>query len=226
MTNLFGKGVRITKNHLQVHVLGGLDEINSHLGVFVALAKSWQEVYRQGGKEDVSEELVKIVEKILRTQSDLLALGASVAKFRKIEQQVDNKKEAESVGMHPNNSNFQSVVTEQGRWIKRSQKLELLIDEMEESLPELKNFILPGGSILGANLHLARSVVRRVEREMVRFAHPPKKILGSRVLVEESMQGWLIYLNRLSDYLFVLARYVNMLSQTAEEVWHSDIKEE
>jgi len=76
------------------------------------------------------------------------------------------------------------------------EKLEEEIDEMEEKLPELKNFILPKGP-----LHLARAVCRRAERRVV-------------------TAGFIIkYLNRLSDYLFVLARWENFKSGRKESIW-------
>ena len=76
--------------------------------------------------------------------------------------------------------------------------LEEAIDLMEADLPELKNFILPGGTRAAATLHTARSVCRRAEREVVTIAQE-----------EEVNPAVLRYLNRLSDYLFVAARWVN-----------------
>ncbi|MEP7217820.1 MAG: cob(I)yrinic acid a,c-diamide adenosyltransferase, partial [Bacteroidota bacterium] len=77
--------------------------------------------------------------------------------------------------------------------------LERAIDALEEGLPPLKNFILPGGTPAGAALHLARTVCRRGERLVVMLIHEEPEV---GVL---PMQ----YLNRLSDFLFVLARAVN-----------------
>ena len=76
--------------------------------------------------------------------------------------------------------------------------LEEQIDEFNKSLETLRSFVLPGGSILAGNLHLARAVCRRVERRIW--------YLGQK----EDLNGNIaIYLNRLSDLLFVLARYAN-----------------
>lgn len=88
------------------------------------------------------------------------------------------------------------------------QRLELLIDKYEAKLPELKNFILPGGSKGAANLHLARTVCRRAEREVVSLSKN-----------EEINSEVEIYLNRLSDLLFVLARYQNFITGTADINW-------
>jgi cob(I)alamin adenosyltransferase len=86
--------------------------------------------------------------------------------------------------------------------------LEKAIDTMEESLPSLKTFILPGGHPAGAALHLARSICRRAER-LITPIHKNADV-SSDVLV---------YLNRLSDYLFVLSRYVNQLANCPETAW-------
>jgi cob(I)alamin adenosyltransferase len=73
--------------------------------------------------------------------------------------------------------------------------LEQAIDEMNETLPELKNFIIPGGHQLVSTTHIARTICRRVERLVIELAEH-----------QEIEQIIIIYLNRLSDYLFILAR--------------------
>jgi cob(I)alamin adenosyltransferase len=86
--------------------------------------------------------------------------------------------------------------------------LEEWIDQMEAKLPALHSFILPGGHPSGASLHLARSICRRAERLVVP--------LNKRADVSDRV---LRYLNRLSDYLFVLSRYVNQLALSQETPW-------
>lgn len=88
------------------------------------------------------------------------------------------------------------------------EKLERLIDEIDIKLPELKNFILPGGTKGSANLHLARTVCRRAEREVVTLSK------NEEINIESE-----IFLNRLSDLLFVLARYNNFISDTEDINW-------
>ncbi len=86
--------------------------------------------------------------------------------------------------------------------------LEKAIDQMETELPPLKSFILPGGSQAGATLHIARTVCRRAERISVDCAE------------EDSISEFVVrYLNRLSDFLFVLARYENKQSGNQETPW-------
>ncbi|OFZ21223.1 MAG: ATP:cob(I)alamin adenosyltransferase [Bdellovibrionales bacterium GWB1_55_8] len=88
--------------------------------------------------------------------------------------------------------------------------LEREIDEMDAGLPPLTHFILPGGSRRGALLHLARTTSRRVEREMIALHH-----------VESLRAEALRYMNRLSDYLFVCARYQNQLDGEPETPWQA-----
>jgi cob(I)alamin adenosyltransferase len=89
-------------------------------------------------------------------------------------------------------------------------KLEEWIDSMEAQLPALRNFILPGGSPQAAHLHLARTICRRVEREIVRLGHDRRVSDVSHIV---------IFLNRLSDLLFVMARYANFELGVADTTW-------
>ncbi|MGZ5477059.1 MAG: cob(I)yrinic acid a,c-diamide adenosyltransferase [Thermoanaerobaculia bacterium] len=84
--------------------------------------------------------------------------------------------------------------------------LENSIDEMESELRPLTSFILPGGSPAAAQLHIARAVCRRAERLIV-------------ALSDESAKTTLIYLNRLSDYLFVAARLANKRNGVEDVIW-------
>ncbi len=86
--------------------------------------------------------------------------------------------------------------------------LEAQIDRLSADLPELKNFILPGGTPAAAQIHVARTICRRAERGVVALReHEP--------ISEPS----LIYLNRLSDFLFVLARWENQQAGVPEAKW-------
>ena len=87
-------------------------------------------------------------------------------------------------------------------------RLENLIDEMTAETGALQNFILPGGSVGAAYLHVARTVCRRAEREVATLAG------------EEGVGPYVLsYLNRLSDALFVMARYENAETDTPEPLW-------
>lgn len=88
--------------------------------------------------------------------------------------------------------------------------LEVLIDRFNGDLPPLANFILPGGSPAAAALHVARTVCRRAERSVL--------TLGQ---TEPIRPQCLIYLNRLSDLLFVMARWQNRAAGVEDPVWDS-----
>lgn len=87
-------------------------------------------------------------------------------------------------------------------------RLEKHIDKMESHLQPMQSFILPGGSQIAATLHVARTVCRRVERKMIQFHH--KEPLNT---------VYLKFVNRLSDYLFVMARYANFLEGKKDIPW-------
>lgn len=92
---------------------------------------------------------------------------------------------------------------------KRPADFEKLIDQMTENMPKLQNFILPGGSKAGAFIHLSRTIGRRVERRMVALIQEKDDIDGDI----------LIYVNRLSDLLFTMSRYVNHIDHKKEIIW-------
>lgn len=89
-------------------------------------------------------------------------------------------------------------------------KLEKVIDKLEGELPVLKNFVLPGGVPISSHLQYARSLARRAERKVVSLSK-----------LHATSYALLSYLNRLSDYLFILARKANFDEGIKEEVWRS-----
>lgn len=89
-----------------------------------------------------------------------------------------------------------------------TKKLEKLIDKLTKDLPKLSNFIFPTGPTPVGQLHVARTVARRAERAVVAAEITDKNILS--------------YLNRLSDALFTIARFVNMTLRGIDEVWKKD----
>lgn len=89
------------------------------------------------------------------------------------------------------------------------EELEIWMDEMEATLEPLQYFILPGGGVSATALHVARTVCRRAERSLV-FLNENEPVRPELIK----------YLNRLSDYLFVLARFVSKLNNEKEEYWN------
>lgn len=127
-----------------------------------------------------------LVERITLLQSDLFSIGAHLAT-------PDGARLHVHLPLLPAN---------------RVAEMESWIDQAEASLPELKSFILPGGSTGAAALHVARAVCRRAERAIVELA--------AHENVDPQI---LIFFNRLSDVLFVLARAENARTGSAEPKW-------
>ncbi len=124
-----------------------------------------------------------IKKELLHIQNDLFEIGASLASS------IENKKLEEYLD-------------------KRVKDFEKQIDSLSEKLPELMNFILPGGGKGGSFLHLARTVCRRSERRVVELSE--KENVGKETL---------IYINRLSDLLFTFARFINYKDKKKEIIW-------
>ncbi len=153
-----GDGSRVSKLDPRIAAYGVVDELNSQLGVVLALA-------------ELPDELREPLE---RTQNDLFDVGADLSvpvggkdeRLRVSQEQIDG--------------------------------LERLCDRFNAALPELKSFVLPGGSEAAARLHVARTVCRRGE------------LLALAAAAELEIDPLVpIYLNRLSDLLFILARSAN-----------------
>lgn len=88
-------------------------------------------------------------------------------------------------------------------------ELEKAIDEMDDSLPKLKNFILPGGDQSASWMHLCRTHTRRVERLIVEYEMESKDVI----------QDALIFVNRFSDFCFAAARWINHKKNIKETIW-------
>eukprot|EP00924_Labyrinthula_sp_SR-Ha-C_P005360 augustus_masked-scaffold_1-processed-gene-29.66-mRNA-1 protein AED:0.20 eAED:0.20 QI:0/-1/0/1/-1/1/1/0/157 len=141
--------------------------------------------------ENNMNEKEKLKDELEVVMSRLLDLGASVATPIDTSPQSKLKR-----------ANFDEI---------NVNHLEMWIDKMDESLHPLTNFILPSGGECSAALHVARTVSRRAEREVVPLIDENK--------VEPSVGK---YLNRLSDYLFTAARFISALDQTDEIIYKKE----
>jgi len=95
--------------------------------------------------------------------------------------------------------------------LERVSDFESFIDEMTKKLPKLSNFILPGGTLAGSFLHIVRTVCRRTERRIVALSQKEK--IDKRILV---------YINRLSDLILTMSRYINYKAGEKEIIWRGD----
>ncbi|MBI2805651.1 MAG: cob(I)yrinic acid a,c-diamide adenosyltransferase [Planctomycetes bacterium] len=164
-----GDGSRVAKDHPRVAAYGSVDELNALLGVFLASVRSTPTPgSTPKGREEKLEALIRSI------QNDLFDVGADLC----VPIQLDDK--------------ALRVVAAQ------AESLESEIDQFNEHLQPLRSFILPGGTTAAAWCHLARTVCRRAERDVVTLSH-----------AEPVNPQVIVYLNRLSDLLFVLARICN-----------------
>ena len=164
-------GARVAKTSPRIRAFGAVDELNSCLGVALAL------------------ELEDAIQRALqRIQNELFHLGSDLCVPEADKQQMP------------------VPVIEDGH----VEPLEQHLDEWSEALPPLQNFILPGGTKAAAALHQARAVCRRAECDVLALAEGEE--INARVVV---------YLNRLSDLLFVAARRQNAAEGASDVLWDS-----
>jgi cob(I)alamin adenosyltransferase len=136
-------------------------------------------------------------------------LGCVVATLPSEEQDLRQELEAIQTDLFDIGSYLANPTAAPIAWLgERVDAFETIVDTQTENLPELTNFILPGGSIAGATLHQARTVCRRAERRLV------------TLLQEATIDPQVItYVNRLSDLLFTMARFVNHQQGKKETIW-------
>ncbi len=97
-------------------------------------------------------------------------------------------------------------------------QIEQWIDSFNEELPEIRAFILPGGSVIASHIHICRTICRNLERRVVEAFYEDKSIQIYEIQIQ--------YFNRLSDYFFILARYINFILSYEELLWESKRKKE
>jgi cob(I)alamin adenosyltransferase len=171
---------RVSKLDARVEAYGTVDELNSVLGV--ALAQP--------------EVPPRIAQWLARVQNDLLDLGADLCVPGASPDAAGVEGEGEGVGESATARARLRIGPAYTKW------LEGACDEVNASLQPLRSFVIPGGSLAAAHLHVCRTVCRRAERRAL--------------AVEDSNPEVVRYLNRLSDLLFILARAVN---EGAEMLW-------
>ncbi|KKU43055.1 MAG: ATP:cob(I)alamin adenosyltransferase [Berkelbacteria bacterium GW2011_GWA2_46_7] len=126
----------------------------------------------------------ELISFLVQLQSDLLSIGSLIA----ADKPSDNS----------------PILAALGRKVTR---MEIQIDDWDSKLPELKNFILPGGSQSASIMHLARVSTRQAERTF------------HRLPIKTHLEPVAVFLNRLSDFFFQCARYLNLRSRIADSIW-------
>ena len=227
-TSLVG-GIRIAKNAPKIEAYGTVDELSSHLGLLAAML---------GKDAEHGEEYRPIIETLERIQNNLFSISSILA----TDAEALRRKDAEWV--KPYLESLEKFTEQLGG--TETPLLERLTDEYNAELPALGSFIMPGGSVEAAQCHVCRAVCRRAERRIVDKVQGDK-VQGDKVQ-DDKVQGtkdgkgeellWYSnklnqetgigkvgqYINRLSDYLFVLARKINIINGETEKTWQNTCK--
>ncbi|WP_201536288.1 cob(I)yrinic acid a,c-diamide adenosyltransferase [Psychrobacter ciconiae] len=184
-------GSRVSKADLLFAVMGDVDELNSQIGLVRALLNDAQNnaalperVFNDAENADEANR-ASFAQSLTIIQHLLFNIGGELAM-------------PEYIG----------VTAAHITW------LEQRIDAMNAHLPPLKDFILPTGSTLVSQLHVARSVCRRAERQAVRLKNSTPDAISNSALQ---------FINRLSDFLFVAARFCTDSAQTSEVLWNNQV---
>lgn len=191
-TSLF-TGKRVSKGHHLINIFGFLDELNTTVGQLCESVKEvkgleYEPNLNPNRNLNLNQNLKDELDLLQSFQKHLFSMGSFYASEKQNPEYIKN---IES-------------------WILT---VESEIDKLTKELPELKNFILPGGAKSACLAHQARVQTRKVERDLVEF----EEAFGNK-----EGQGAIIYLNRISDYLFTLARYLNHKLGVKELIWTSD----
>jgi cob(I)alamin adenosyltransferase len=185
-TQLFG-GKRVAKSDDRVEAYGDVDELNASLGVAIAILEI---EHKDEISEKKSSPWQNRFQELLLVQHQLFRLGAELATDN---QNIEKLQSSTKLIDHADAHN-----------------LEKQIDQLDGELPPLKNFVLPGGHKLAAQLHWSRCIARRAERSICKLE-----------LTAETRQRLIPFVNRLSDWLFVFSRWVNHQNQYPEKIWKS-----
>ena len=172
-TGLIG-GIRVSKNDPRIVAYGCVDELNSNIGLVIALIKN----------RNLFSDLVDI---LILIQNELFIVGSDLADPNySLENKYETPRVQEKMALH----------------------LESIIDTFEKELKPITFFILPGGSIEASSLHVTRSIARRTETAVA--------MLSKDQTINPAI---LIYLNRLSDFLFIAARLLNKRLGIEDVAW-------
>lgn len=184
-TSLVG-GRRVKKYDQRVEAYGTVDELNAHIGMLATMMRDKSIDLEMAF--DVREQFENCYKQLKTAQNKLFVIQTLLATededtYNKLPQLDDNA----------------------------TNEMEAWIDDIDKRLPALKSFVIPGGTTISAQAHIARTVCRRAERQIVRLAEEEN--------IEEKIKK---YINRTSDYLFVISRFALILENKAENFWSAE----
>ena len=180
-TSLVG-GRRVKKCDQRVEAYGTVDELNSHIGMLAEMMRG--QAQNLDIAFDVREQFEDSCKQLKWIQNQLFVIQTLLAT-----EEEETRKKLPQLS--------ESATGELEQWI----------DTMDARLPKLNSFVIAGGSIAAAQAHIARTVCRRAEREIVRLDE------------DETIMK---FVNRLSDYLFVISRYTLLLENKREIFWSAE----
>lgn len=186
-TSLVG-GVRIGKDDVRLEAYGTVDELNSHIGLLIAMIN--QDRCQSANKSEAVDK--DNTDELQWIQNALFAIGSYLA-----------------TDLSQTKVRQESIITDE-----MVCQLEQGIDRLEEGLPPLKSFVLPGGTIDAAQCNVCRTVCRRAERNIITMIKASAQELTQYT-------NLLKFMNRLSDYFFVLGRKINNNACINEIFWHN-----
>jgi len=193
LTSLYGSS-NVSKAAHEFVIIGHIDKLNAVVGLVISQI---QADYLREEDENYDAEAEALVNALIQTQYELFCVGAELG------------------------TAYKFTKTGKNVFISESEILDIekSIDEYSKDLPELKNFILPGGHLVSSNLHLCRAICRDAEREI---CWGLQELTKNPYIKDEmvNIRPVLIkYFNRLSDWFFTVARFYNYLTETPEELW-------
>ena len=183
-------GSRVSKADNLFSVMGDIDELNSHIGLVRAHLAQAAHNNENANQQQLLERLqqqkeLDFAQALVIIQHLLFNIGGELAM-----------------------PEYEGVNATHIEWLEQQ------IDAMNTTLPPLKDFILPTGSLLVSQLHIARTVCRRAERQAVLLQQQrPPAIRGTAIS----------FINRLSDWLFVAARFCTDPAKVSEVLWDSQV---
>ena len=176
---MLANGEKIAKHDIRIEAYGAIDELNAFVGELVDLLMEYSLSSKELGPKET--------EPLRMIQQELFDIGGELA-----------------TPMSALDTSKQQVVNSDD-----ISRLENEIDKLNEVLPPLKNFVLPGGHRLNSKAHVCRTVCRRAERLIVRLKE-------QQSIRDEAS----IYVNRLSDWFFVFSRYLSLKVDAEEILWN------
>jgi cob(I)alamin adenosyltransferase len=193
-------GSRVEKTCIHIECLGDLDELNSHLGLLKAHVKDSQKdlgLYNPGGaggvfyKHNPCMDSGKYYEWFVLHET-ITTIQCNI---------MDIMSLIATPGFNKNTDLGNVIVTD----------IEKLIDRLQAILPPITNFVVPSGNVCVSQAHVCRAITRRCERVVLRYIHENES--------NENLDILRRYINRLSDYLFCISRFIGMSLEVTEDLY-------